>query len=244
MNLPHFLLFTPQHISLRAYELGCETLSGSKGLGWDPRALNIMSSWWWPSHRRWGFATFSHPIFADFFWNKKAHHPSHASSIIHGVGYQKSIQTCFCIRGIGLLMVESSAAMKSKPSLGAVSRKKKRGWILRSKKVAIFFENKKNWWFSGLASQGFFVICFRVYHGKTPQNWAFQRLVVPISTIKLMVLFHLFPRDSRWILRMVLMWVENWHSFWHAQYFCEGSSFFGMFYDFAGCFFVWFYLCH
>lgn len=31
------LLFTPQHISLnRAYELGCETLSGSKGLGWDP----------------------------------------------------------------------------------------------------------------------------------------------------------------------------------------------------------------
>lgn len=49
--------------------------------------------------------------------------------------------------------------------------------------------------------------------------------VVPISTIKLMVLFHLFPRDSRWILRIVLMWVENWHSFWDAQYFCEGSSF-------------------
>ena len=117
-----------------------------------------MSSWWWPSHPKWDFASFSHPIFKDFFWNKKAHHPSHASSIIHGVGYQKSIQTCFCIRGIGLLMVESSAAMKSKPSLGA----------LRTKKLVVF-----------------------------------------------RVSFSRFVWDG----------VGNWHSFWDAQYFCEGSSF-------------------
>lgn len=127
-----------------------------------------MSSWWWPSHPKWGFASFSHPIFTDFFWNKKAHHPSHASSIIHGVGYQKSIQTCFCIRGIGLLMVESSAAMKSKPSLGALSRKKKEGGFWGLKRLQLFFWEQKSWWFSGLASQGFFGMGFRVYHSKTP----------------------------------------------------------------------------
>ena len=43
---------------------------------------------------------------------------------------------------------------------------------------------------------------------------------------------------AEFTLRMLLMWVENWHSFWHLG--CNISLFwqqlFSMFYDFAGCF--------